>query len=291
MKRILTIQYASNLFVHKNDSWKQAQSKLKVGVANHLALLGNIGYPHNPKTKDFLRWCSDNWKAVYCVPGAVELQKKDNLAGLYTLPSNVHLLDQTEIELPEGFHLIGAPMWSAWANAIAEISQWNETEHYFMANKSPHQIQYWHEEDIEFLVDRLRYHSASFGSLRKLIVMTHHLPSSLFLRNNYCKRDLCLYDANLSHLFTKNTVGCLSGAGGNSMTGFVGPHKTFCAVNAAFLGPDMVPNPMYRADMTASFSTSQPPHFEYKPSFVKWSDYLPKPELGIVTHNANPILF
>jgi hypothetical protein len=112
----------------------------------------------------------------------------------------------------------------------------------------------------------------------------------MFLKSTYCHREKLLYDANISHLFTKNTVGCLSGAGGNSMTGFVGPNKTFCGVNAAFLGPSMVPNPMYRPDMTASFTTSDPPDFEYKPAFVKWSEYLPKPELGIARTNANPIL-
>jgi hypothetical protein len=224
------------------------------------------------------------------VPGAVELQYKDNLKGLYSLPKNVYLMDQSEVEIEEGFHLLGAPMWSAWAKNIAETTTWNDTERFMMANKSPGHIRYWHEEDIEFLADRLRYHSASFGSLRKLVLLTHHLPSSLFLKSTYCKRDLFLYDGNFSHLFTKNTVGCLSGAGGNSMSGFVGSQKTFCGVNAAFLGPDMVPNSTYRPDMTASFSASDPPVAEYKPSFVKWSDYLPKPELGIAIPNANPIL-
>jgi hypothetical protein len=290
MKRAFSIQYASNLFVHKHDSWKQAQSKLKVGAADHLALLGNIGIPQNFKTQDFIRWCGDHWKSVYCVPGTVELLYKDRLNGLYNLPKNVHLLDQTEVEVNQGFYLIGAPMWSAWAKEIGQITNWNETERYMMANKSPGQIRYWHEEDIEFLADRLRYHSASFGSLRKVILLTHHVANSLFLKSSYCKRDLFLYDGNLSHLFTANTVGCLSGAGGNSMTGFVGKQKTFCGVNAAFTGPDMVPNPLYRPDLTASFSSDNPPDLEYKPSFVKWSDYLPKPELGIAAHNANPIL-
>lgn len=291
MKRIFRIQYASNLFVHKNDSWKQAQKKLKVGAANHLALLGNIGVPTNTKTKDFLRWCSDNWTSVYCVPGAVELQEKDRLNGLHKLPNNVYLLDQTEIEVPEGFHLLGTPVWSAYAKEIGQQTQWNESEMYMMAKKSPGQIRYWHEEDIEFLVDRLRYHSASYGCLHKLILLTHHLPNSIFLRNDRSEREKFLYDGNISHLFTKNTIGCLSGAGGNSMSGFLGPQKTFCGVNAAFIGPDMVPNPLYRPDLTVSFDGSSPFPFEYASSFVNWSAYLPKPELGIATSNANPILF
>lgn len=291
MKRIFHIQYASNLFVHKNDSWKHAQRKLKIGAANNLALLGNIGVPTNAKTKEFLRWCSDNWKSVYCIPGAVELQEKDRLNGLHTLPSNVYLLDQTEVEVPEGFHLLGTPVWSAYAKEIAQYTQWNESELYMMAQKSPGQIRYWHEEDIEFLVDRYRYHSTSYGSLHKLILLTHHLPTSIFLRKGFSEREKYLYDGNISHLFTNNTVGCLSGAGGHSATGFLGPQKTFCGVNAAFVGPDMVPNPMYRPDMTASFDSSNSLPLDYTPSFVDWSAYLPKPELGIATSNANSILF
>jgi hypothetical protein len=290
MKRALRIQYASNLFVHKNESFKQAQYKLKVGAAENLALLGNIGHPQNQKTKDFLRWCSDNWKSVYCVPGPVELQHKDRLNGLHTLPSNVHLLDQTEVEVPEGFHIIGAPIWSAYAKEIGQLSQWNEKEQYLMANKSPGQIRYWHEEDVEFLVDRFRYHSSSFGSLRKLILLTHHLPNSNFLKSSYSERDMYLFDGNIAHLFTKNTMGCLSGAGGNSTSGLVGSQETFCGVNAAFFGPDMVPNPLYRREMTATFDSSLPPNLECKPTVVNWSAYLPKPELGIATRYANPIL-
>lgn len=290
MKRVLRIQYASNLFVHKNESLKQGQSALKVGAAENLALLGNIGHPQNQKTKDFLRWCSDNWKAVYCVPGPVELQDKDRLNGLHTLPSNVHLLDQTELELSDGFHLIGVPIWSAYAKEIGQISSWSEKEQYLMANKSPGQIRYWHEEDIEFLAGRLRYHSISFGSLRKLILLTHHLPSSELVKNSSRGRDVYLYDGNIAHLFTKNTVGCLSGAGGAGATGILGPGKTFCGVNPAFSGPDMVPNPLYRRDMTATFDSSVPPEFETTPTVVNWSVYLPKPELGIATSNANPIL-
>jgi hypothetical protein len=290
MKRALRIQYASNLFVHKNESWKQAQYTLKVGAAENLALLGNIGTPQNQKTKDFLRWCSDNWKSVYCVPGPIELQDKDRLNGLHTLPSNVHLLDQNEVEVSDGFHIIGVPIWSAYAKEIGQISSWNEREQYLMANKSPGQIRYWHEEDVEFLAERLRYHSASFGALRKLILLTHHLPSSYFLKSPTNERDVYLFDGNIAHLFTNNTAGCLSGAGGFSTSGFLGSSKTFCGVNAAFTGPDMVPNPLYRREMIASFDSSIPPSFECKPAVVNWSAYLPKPELGIATSNANPIL-
>jgi hypothetical protein len=110
------------------------------------------------------------------------------------------------------------------------------------------------------------------------------------LRNSPSERDIYLYDGNIAPLFTKNIVGCLSGAGGAAVNGILGPGKTFCGVNAAFTGPDMVPNPLYSREMIASFDSSIPPNLEYKPALVNWSAYLPKPELGIATSNANPIL-
>lgn len=289
----LSIQYASNLFVHRNESWKQATSLLKKGSAPHLALLGNIGIPQNPKTKDFLRWCSDNWSTVFCVPGVVELQEKKNLYNLFSnIPPNVYLVDQTEIAFPHNFYILGAPLWSNYAQQIAGITNWSEEEKYMMGNKHPGHIRYWHEEDIEFLVERLRCHQAIYGRLDKLIFLTHHLPDRRMIANLSCARKLYLYDGSISHLFTENVVGCLSGAGGGSVTGALGSYKTFCGVNAAFVGESMIPNSEYRSDMTASFSNDNPytPDGRHR-AFVKWADFLPKPELGIATSNAHPILF
>ena len=288
----LVIQYASNLFVHKNQSWKQAKGLLQTGVAPHLALLGNIGIPQNPKTKDFLRWCSDNWSTVFCVPGIVELQEKENLYNLFSnIPNNIYLVDQTEIALPNNFYILGAPLWSNYAQQISGVTNWSEEEKYMMANKLPGHIRYWHEEDIEFFVERLRCHQSVYGNLDKLIIMTHHLPHWKMISNLSCARQVFLYDGSISHLFTESVVGCLSGAGGGSVTGHLGEYKTFCGVNAAFLGPSMIPNPQYRPDMTMSFKLNDPYTPDGKRAFVKWADFLPKPELGIATSNANSILF
>lgn len=293
--RVFRLQYASNFFLHQNESWKQATSLLKVGAANHLALLGNIGIPENQKTKDFVRWCSDNWSSVYCVPGAVELQSKDRLQGLFSkIPSNVHLLDQTELSLPHNLHLLGTPVWTNYAKEIGQLTNLSEEERFFLAKKSPGQLRYWHEEDIEFLVERLRYHSAHFGRTQRIILLTHHLPDKLLLTSSRkSERDVYLYDGAISHLFSESVIGCLSGAGGGSVTGFVGRAKTFCGVNAAFQGLSMVPNPQYRKDMTASFSLDEPLPPDDTVPVIQWSKFLPKPELGIATfsQNAHPILF
>jgi hypothetical protein len=63
------IQFASNLNVHKLKNFKGLLNP----VAPNLALLGNIGYPESPLTKDFLKFCDTNYERVFWVPGFVEL--------------------------------------------------------------------------------------------------------------------------------------------------------------------------------------------------------------------------
>jgi len=74
MKSILSktfrLQFASKLYV---DNLPISSSKtLLKPVAPVLALLGDIGLP-NSNTRDFIRWCDDNYSLVLWVPGSLEL--------------------------------------------------------------------------------------------------------------------------------------------------------------------------------------------------------------------------
>lgn len=66
------LQYASNLFV---DLHKQKYDTLVKPVTSKLALLGNIGRPHDAKTYHFLNYCSRNWDRVFWMSGSHELAK------------------------------------------------------------------------------------------------------------------------------------------------------------------------------------------------------------------------
>ena len=244
------IQYASNLFVHQNHTLKQSQYLLKTSVCPNLALLGNIGNPRSQKTKDFIRWCSDNWEQVYCVPGPTELMHEDRLNGLFThFPKNVHILDQSEKLVNQDLLLIGCPLWSGWADEIEMLRDWSEDERYFMANRVPNHIRHWHEEDVEFIAEKLRYNEAVFGDSRKVVLLTHNLYDARMMslgREGHENRNLYLSDGKIRHLTTLNLKGVLCGAGGGTHTGYYG--NAMAVVNGAFHGPNMVPNPQYRND-------------------------------------------
>lgn len=293
--RSFVIQYASNLFVHNNQNWKQAQTLLKARAAPSLALLGNIGLPQSHKTKDFVRWCSDTWEHVYCVPGPLELQGQDHLFGLFDkVPKNVSILDQTAFQTHGNLMILGCPLWTAHAKKIQDYASWSEAEKFFLAFKPGKTIKHWHDDDVEFLVDRIRNSDASYGPSQKILLLTHHVPNRNFLPSSAAvekDRQVVLHDGNIGGLMGPNVVGCLSGSGGGSITGFHGRYGTFCGVNAAFQGPNMIPNRLYRPDMIASFPLDvYPPSPEgaVKSKRVSLLDILPIPKVAIA--HAYPVL-
>lgn len=291
--KIFHIQYASNLFVHQNNSWKQAQNLLTVRKAPNLALLGNIGNTQSHKTKDFIRWCSDNWDQVYCIPGPCELRDNNHLFGLFKkIPKNVTILDQTTHKPDSRLLVLGCPLWSGYGDKLQQLNL-SESEQFFLAFKNTNTIKNWHEDDIVFLRDQIRSSDSSYGPSQKILLFTHNAPNKNFVGNlageHY--RQVLLHDGNIQNLFGPNVLGCLSGAGGASITGFHGRYNAFCGVNAAFQGPNMVPNKHYRPDMTASFPLdTTPPTIEESlvTNKVSFFDILPRPQLAV--SYAYPVL-
>lgn len=284
------LQYASNLFVHQNYTWKQAVKLLTPGKAEHLALLGNIGHPTSQKTKDFVRWCADNWEQVYCVPGPLELQSKENLHGMYkSIPPNVHILDHVEKQTGK-ILLLGLPSWSGYGSKLARLDSYSEYDLYFMANKTPQQIQHYHEEDIEWLQERLSYHQIfQVYNQKSILLLTHWLPSRALLghRRNE-ERDIYLHVSNIENYFNKCVLACLSGAGQSTEEETIGNpinSKVFSGVNCAFRGPNMVPNNKYDPMKIIEILNEDEPPFGspfpiamQKEKFLEnFTKYLPKP--------------
>jgi hypothetical protein len=232
---------------------------------------------------------------VYCVPGPCELRENDHLFGLFKkVPKNVSVLDHTAVQTDSNLLILGCPLWSGYGKKIAGYTDWSEAEQYFFSFKPANTIQNWHEDDIEFLQDRIRNSDASYGPSQKILLLTHHVPHRTFLPNNpnEKEREILLHDGNIRDLLGPNVVGCLSGAGGGSVTGFLGRYKAFCGVNAAFTGPSMVPNRQYRPDLTASFPLDCYPPEAPEPSRggrkVSLLNILSRPQLAV--GYANPVL-
>lgn len=293
--RSFHIQYASNLFVHLNYDWRHAKKLLTVGKAPNLALLGNIGLPRSQKTKDFIRWCSDNWDHVYCVPGPCELHHDDRLNGLFSnLPDNITILDQIEKRFENNnLVLLGCPLWTGHSEKIDNEARWSMEEKFFMAYKTPRQLNHWHDEDYMFLKTHIQQYGINYGKSQKVLLLTHNVAHASLLPPTIEKnRQIMLHDGNIYNLLGPNVIGCLSGAGGGSITGKVNEWGTFCGVNAAFEGPNMFPNRQYRPDMTASFPLDDwpidPEGATSRGGRIYFPKIVPVPKLAVAY--ANPVL-
>lgn len=104
------LQYASNLFV---DLHNKKYDTLVKPVCSTLALLGNIGHPHNAKTYHFLNYCSRNWDKTLWITGSHELTKTTDVSAVKALTyefSNVQCLDaEEEVFLSENTIVLGLP--------------------------------------------------------------------------------------------------------------------------------------------------------------------------------------
>jgi hypothetical protein len=104
------LQYASNLFV---DLHKQKYDTLVKPVCSTLALLGNIGQPHDAKTYHFLNYCSRNWDKIFWVSGSHEGTKTTDLGAVKGLSNefpNVRCLDgEEQPSLSENTIVLGLP--------------------------------------------------------------------------------------------------------------------------------------------------------------------------------------
>ena len=67
---VFRLQYASNVRLpHLKHGSKQFTLPV---VAPHLALLGNIGAPECPITKDFFQWADEHYQQIFWIPGGLE---------------------------------------------------------------------------------------------------------------------------------------------------------------------------------------------------------------------------
>lgn len=287
------IQYTSNLFVHQNHTLAQSKYLLKTGICPNLALLGNIGSPHSQKTKDFIHWCSKNWNNVYYVPGPTEYIDSEKPDIVFS-HENVHILDQSEKLIHPKLALVGSPLWTGWSDTIAKIPSWNEEERYFMAHRTPKQLQSWHTEDVGFIAQKLHTNDAQN---RNVILLTHTVYDLTMLRSgNQSYRNIYLHDGRIRDLRTLQLIGVLSGAGGGSYNGTYGGHMS-AAVNCAFQGPNMVPNSQYKRDAIARFrlddhwyGSGKKVEYVRTMSLVNLSKYLPQTDIGALTCHANTVL-
>lgn len=175
------IQYASDLHLEFPENREWLLTHPLEPVAEVLLLAGDIvPFPKLAAYKDFFRFVSKNWRAVYWVPGNHEYYG-DDLSRRYgplneSILPNVHLVNDTSIT-EGGTRLLCTTLWSA-------ISQLNEytvrqgmTDYraigYGNALLRPAHTTRLHESSLRWLKTELRKPTDA----GQTVVVTHHVPT------------------------------------------------------------------------------------------------------------------
>jgi hypothetical protein len=248
---------------------------LQPAVAPTLALLGNIGSTETSakrsRTKEFLSYCSNNWKETLWIPATTELGCRgatravgwtEALEDVLALanevsaegPGTIRLLDQGEHVSPEGIRILGFTGWSAWSrSADSPLSMGYPRLYRYTANAQPAPMQptdghSLSETEMEWLTEELRSDTYSPTILLSHGLSTPTIATTISDISAYSQSDL-LSCYPFTPLFREmpQIVACLSGALGGTVSGVI--HGRFHALNAYRSYPSQkVPCANYRPD-------------------------------------------
>lgn len=143
-------------------------------VADDLALLGDIGYPSTKAYSDFLRFCSENWRRVFVIPGNHEyyhgegIAKTDEkIAEVCSQFPNVMFLQRSVYYLSADTVLAGCTMWTDVPDDMA--SKMNDYKD--IPGITPASIRRLHAQNKAFVKKVLDRHAD-----KQIIFVTHHCP-------------------------------------------------------------------------------------------------------------------
>jgi hypothetical protein len=205
----LRIQYASDL--HLEFSENVVGPAILKPMAPVLALAGDIGRPDKRPYRDFLKYCSSNWDAVFLVAGNHEfyntnpVHRSDTVAERQDMIDtavlgfpNVYFLDRTRIDF-RGVAFLGCTLWtdtsSDYALAQATMNDYTRITIDRVNPISAKETTGWHIKDREWLAGAIE---ECRDSDMPAVVITHHLPSYKFIASlhasspiNFCFASIC----------------------------------------------------------------------------------------------------
>ena len=144
--------------------------------AEIMVLAGDIGNPFHPNYFEFLQLMSDKFTKIFLIAGNHEYYKnkiqptKQKITQLFP---NISFLDNST-EIYENYNWIGTTQWSHISNINYEI---NDTT--MIPKMTIPLYNSLHVESKLFLQESLN------ASINKSIVITHHLPFTQLIDDNY----------------------------------------------------------------------------------------------------------
>jgi len=209
MKRLNTnakrFQYISDLHLER----RKDLVNLKV-VAKNIILAGDIGNPFHDNYAEFMKRCSGEYENTFMIAGNHEYwnragisltnEKIEDVASKF---NNVHFINNKIVEMDNTF-VVGCTLWSNLSQIsknsqrlIGDDLNIYKDEKQGIINKDG--LMKLHENDVNWLTRALNY--CAISNDKKIVVVTHHLPTYRLLHNKYKNKRMEPYlDRFYSHL-------------------------------------------------------------------------------------------
>lgn len=190
------IQYASDLhieFYDKTPDW----STFVVPSAPILILAGDVCNPRKPLAQKFMEYCSINWEKVYYIAGNHEYynakgqrdtmqQRDDMLAKLCNGYPNIHycggLSPGSAIDLGNGTTLLLTTLWTSPTSTM--INDFNVIYMDSGTDDPVHKLSVYDMRGLNSVAKTWLREQIS-QKTGKIIVATHHLPSTDLILDKY----------------------------------------------------------------------------------------------------------
>jgi hypothetical protein len=195
----LRIQYASDLHLEFAENF--VGPTILKPVAPVLALAGDMGRPDKPMYKNFLRYCSSNWDAVFLVAGNHEFynsrtihpaRRADTIDHRHAMIEeaivefpNIHFLDRGRVNF-RGVAFLGCTLWtdtiSDTLRAQGAMNDYRMISVDGVNPITPVDTNAWHARDRAWLTEAIE---ECRSTDTPAVVITHHLPSYEFIASKY----------------------------------------------------------------------------------------------------------
>lgn len=200
-----TLQYVSDIHADVNGFFPKIKPE-----SHNLAICGDIGVPTNPICEDFLKYCSDNFKTIFFVPGnhdfdcgptfdRDEVERHDvSYKKMCEKFSNIHYCNKRLIE-HEDILIAGLTLWSkADLNYFKTNVTFSERQ---IANA--HKTVEEHLKHVKWLENVIKQNESEHN--RKIIILSHFVPSLKLIEEKYKKFNTSFYASDLENLLESKT--------------------------------------------------------------------------------------
>ena len=202
IKRMCTnkLQYISDMHLEYRENFPIIPAK-----CNNLALLGDIGNPFKKNYLDFIKYASNNWNDVFVISGNHEYWQEnyniddvnDKIEDIVSNFKNVHFLNNGTCEMDD-YMVIGSTLWSKIQKKPVSIMGDDMYIRFEIRVITYEDINKLHDHSVEWITNAIE------KSNKKIIVLTHHLPSYELIADIYKVGRYAKYHdrfaSNLDHL-------------------------------------------------------------------------------------------